>query len=540
MKVLVLNGSPKGEKSNTMCLTKAFLNGLAEKQPIQTEILPVCQMNLKPCIGCFACWSKTPGKCCLNDEMDGVIKKMIDADIIIWSFPLYYFGLPSQLKTLMDRQLPMNLPFMTGAVEGNVYSGAHPPRYDLSGKRYVVISTCGFYTSNGNYDAVNFQFDRVLGKDRYEKLYCGQGELFHVPELSKRTNEYLQFVNAAGIEFSQGNITAKTKTNLDALLYPREAFEQMANASWGIMDRDNADTKDASLAFTRQMAALYNKEAWSGKDKVLEMQYTDRNMAYQIVLQKEGHEVLMENFLPYTTKIETPFTVWQQIAKNELDGQTALMEHLYRIDGDFDLMMDWDNYFGIGKSDTIEETPSNTCQKTNMTLLLLPWILIWILLSINQRVGGILGISVCALIPFAYLKWKPTVFEFISTFTVTGISLLSLLSYSVAILVPISYFAFGLMWTVSVFLKIPLTAYYSMHGYGGEQALNNPLFIRTNRILTACWGVLYLITPVWTYFLMISSVPWITGAVNSILPFFLGIFNTWFQKWYPPYYAKKS
>lgn len=543
MKVLVLNGSPKGEKSNTLRLTKAFLEGLSEKQPIQTEILTVYQMNVTACIGCFACWSKTPGKCCLKDDMEGVITKILDADVIIWSFPLYYFSLPSQLKALVDRQLPMSLPFMTSIDDGHTDSGEHPARYDLSGKRYVVISTCGFYTSEGNYDAVNFQFDRVFGKDHYESLYCGQGELFRVPELRKRTDEYLLLIKTAGIEFAQGKITAKTKANLSELLYPREVFEQMADASWGMadsVDGDTANTKDISLSFTKQMAALYNKAAWRGKDKVLEMQYTDTNTTYQIILLKEGYEVLTENFLPYTTKIETPFTVWQGIAKGELDGQRALMEHIYRVEGDFDLMIYWDNYFGIGKSQKTEKISPHTYKKTNMALLLLPWFPIWIAMSMNQRVGGILGISACALIPFAYLKWKPTVFEYISTLTVTWISLLSLFSYSAAMLVPSSYFAFGLMWTTTVFLRVPLTAYYSMHDYDGEKALENPLFIKTNRILTACWGVLYLITPIWTYFLMISPFSWLTGAINSILPIFLGVFTAWFQKWYPPYYAKKS
>lgn len=90
------------------------------------------------------------------------------------------------------------------------------------------------------------------------------------------------------------------------------------------------------------------------------------------------------------------------------------------------------------------------------------------------------------------------------------------------------------------FMLIPFTAYYSMNDFGAEKALGNPLFLRTNRILTAAWGILYLITPIWTYFLMNTSIAYTTGIINSILPFFLGIFTKWFVGWYPPYYLSEK
>lgn len=103
MRVLVLNGSPKGDKSNTYRLTSAFLDGLRQTQPVKAETIEVGKLHLLPCRGCFACWSKTPGKCVLQDDMAGVIGKILAADVLIWSFPLYYFSIPGQLKLLIDR-----------------------------------------------------------------------------------------------------------------------------------------------------------------------------------------------------------------------------------------------------------------------------------------------------------------------------------------------------------------------------------------------------------------------------------------------------
>ena len=193
MNILAINGSPKGKRSNTWRLTSAFLQGVATQeecthgQAPTVETLSISSLTIKPCLGCFSCWSKTPGTCCIHDDMQGVIDKILWADVVVWSFPLYYFGLPGSLKTLIDRQLPMSLPFMSTETE----SGGHPSRYDMSGKRTVVISTCGFYTAKGNYDCVTSLYDRLCGKGSYTALFCGQGELFRVKELSERTDEYL-------------------------------------------------------------------------------------------------------------------------------------------------------------------------------------------------------------------------------------------------------------------------------------------------------------------------------------------------------------
>lgn len=538
MRVLVLNGSPKGDKSNTYRLTSAFLDGLRQTQPVEAETIEVGKLHLLPCRGCFACWSKTPGKCVLQDDMAGVIEKILAADVLIWSFPLYYFSIPGQLKLLIDRQLPVSLPFMT-----DTDSGGHPSRYDRSGQRQVVISTCGFYTAEGNYDAVDAQVSRLCGKDGYTSVYCGQGELFRVPALHQRTDAYLELVKQAGAEFARGAILPETARALRQPLFPRAVFEQMADASWGVSREDTAAAKtpeagrlSPAQAFTRQMAALYDPSTWDGRDRVLEFFYTDTGETCQIVLGKDGQRVLQSNFLPCTTRIETPLSVWQKIGSGELDGKQAMMEHQYRVTGDFSVMLHWDEIFGLGAA--APQPSAEPRKKTNMTLMLLPWMAIWIALSIHAQIGACIGLAVCALLPFAFLNYRMTVFEPCSILAVGTICVLTLLdALPLTLLLPASYLLFGLMWGVTVFLPMPLTAYYSMNGYGGETALQNPLFMHTNRILTACWAVLYLLTPVWTWYLLQTPVSYLTGAVNSALPMLLGAFTAWFQRWYPAHYA---
>jgi multimeric flavodoxin WrbA len=125
MNILVINGSPKGEKSNTLKLTNAFIDGIHNAGNHPVEVITVSQKNIEPCRGCFCCWQKAPGECVIADDMAGILEKYINADVIIWSFPLYYYSAPSKTKALIDRLLPTNLPDIIARADG---SAGHPGR----------------------------------------------------------------------------------------------------------------------------------------------------------------------------------------------------------------------------------------------------------------------------------------------------------------------------------------------------------------------------------------------------------------------------
>lgn len=219
------------------------------------------------------------------------------------------------------------------------------------------------------------------------------------------------------------------------------------------------------------------------------------------------------------------------------------MENMYTVSGDFEIMMKWDEIFGpenTAGNNNDQNMLSKDDSKTDMKFMLIPWIVIWISLSIDAFWGGVIGILVSSSIPFIALKSKLTIFDTLSFIVVSSISILAILGIDPVILMPVSYLLFGIMWSITVFTKIPITAYYSMNDYGKDKALKNALFLRTNRILTAAWEVLYIITPVWTYYIMNTKMAYLTGLINSILPIFLGLFTTWFVKWYPSYYLSEK
>ncbi len=215
MNILIINGSPKGERSNTMNLTRAFLEGA---KWTNAETIDISKLNIKSCTGCYSCWSATPGKCVINDDMSEILPKIVKADVIIWSFPLYGCFFPGYMKIFTDRQLPLMLPEMKVSAE----SGEHPLRYDLSKQRHFYISTCGFWTSEGNYDSIIKVLERAFSQQNYKTytIFCGQGDLFNIPELKEQTAPYLEIVRQAGEECITGGITKKTQDLLSVPLFP--------------------------------------------------------------------------------------------------------------------------------------------------------------------------------------------------------------------------------------------------------------------------------------------------------------------------------
>lgn len=250
----------------------------------------------------------------------------------------------------------------------------------------------------------------------------------------------------------------------------------------------------------------------------------------------QSSEVITDGFRSYTTRIETPYSLWRSIARGEITGQDALFQRLYKVIGDFDLMLKWDELFGV------QMPPKTTVHKpapnTNMLLLLAPWITIWTAIAIHHIIGAVLGIAVAVLVPILWIRFCPVVYEQVSIPMVAGLSLAVLLGGNARVIIPVSYLLFGLMWLIGSFPGVPLTAHYSANNYGEEKAFSNPLFISTNRILGMAWSVLYLVTSIWTYILMGTELSPYVGLINSVLPALMGIFTAWFQKWYPQRYAR--
>ena len=107
MRILVFNGSPKKDKSDTMHITRAFLEGMQEAAPQDIRIIDVIDQHIEYCRGCFAC-KQNGGTCRHQDDMRGILEEILASDLLLFSFPLYGYGMPAPLKNLIDRTMPLS------------------------------------------------------------------------------------------------------------------------------------------------------------------------------------------------------------------------------------------------------------------------------------------------------------------------------------------------------------------------------------------------------------------------------------------------
>lgn len=221
MKILVINGSPKGERSDTLKLTRAFLEGMGEN----AEIIDTMKINVKPCTGCYSCWFSTPGKCVQKDDEEDLLCKIVSADLVIWSLPLYCYSFPSNCKVVIDRLLPLSCPTFYTDKEGKTH---HHGRGSVHAKM-LLISGCGFPERKGNYDGLIFQFGRLFGADS-PMILCTEAPMLSVPAAGQVIGPYFAAVRKAGSEFAEtGKISEETQKTLDTPMLPPDVYLSFAN-----------------------------------------------------------------------------------------------------------------------------------------------------------------------------------------------------------------------------------------------------------------------------------------------------------------------
>ncbi len=99
MKIVILQGSPN-KNGSTAILTEEFKKG-AEAAGHEVQRIDVDELDIKPCTGCVACGYEGP--CVQKDDNQFVRSAVLDADMIVFATPLYYYGMSAQLKIVVDR-----------------------------------------------------------------------------------------------------------------------------------------------------------------------------------------------------------------------------------------------------------------------------------------------------------------------------------------------------------------------------------------------------------------------------------------------------
>jgi multimeric flavodoxin WrbA len=104
-------------------------------------MLTLNREEIKPCLGCFGCWVKTPGMCLItNDTANQTASKVINTQGVVLLSEITYGGYSADIKAFLDRSVQNILPYF------EIYKGEmhHEPRYE----RFPVWISVGYSETN--------------------------------------------------------------------------------------------------------------------------------------------------------------------------------------------------------------------------------------------------------------------------------------------------------------------------------------------------------------------------------------------------------
>ena len=104
MKIVVLTGSPR-RGGNSAYLAEQFIKG-ARESGHDTYRYDCAFRQVEPCRACNRCGMDGP--CVIKDDFDELRPRLVEADMVVFATPMYYFGMSVQMKRVIDRFYAIN------------------------------------------------------------------------------------------------------------------------------------------------------------------------------------------------------------------------------------------------------------------------------------------------------------------------------------------------------------------------------------------------------------------------------------------------
>lgn len=99
-KIVVITGSPR-KNGNSFAMTDAFIKAAEEKGHTVTRF-DAAMMKIDGCHACETCY-KTGKACSFDDDFNTIAPAVLEADALVFTMPVYWYSIPSQIKAVIDR-----------------------------------------------------------------------------------------------------------------------------------------------------------------------------------------------------------------------------------------------------------------------------------------------------------------------------------------------------------------------------------------------------------------------------------------------------
>lgn len=105
-KIYAINGSPRRNRNTASLLDKVLEGAKSAATDVTAERIDLYSLKYTGCLSCFACKRKdgaSYGRCAVKDDLYEVLKKLREADAVVFGSPIYYRTITGQLHAFYER-----------------------------------------------------------------------------------------------------------------------------------------------------------------------------------------------------------------------------------------------------------------------------------------------------------------------------------------------------------------------------------------------------------------------------------------------------
>ncbi len=227
MNILAINSSPRSEKESKTALMLDYLVRGMKQAGAEVEVISLREKNIKDCIGCEFCQTRTQGKCILKDDMtEELLPKWRKADIVVYAAPVCFRFFNCLMKRFIDRTFPAYNKFSVNNEISLIQGRGNLPLI-------AVLAVCG-YPQDAEFNAVSFYMNYMFGKENIiAEIYRNAAFMLRTDSdllYRDKINDILNATVAAGKELVEiGKISHETMTRITQPIDKRESLLNIMN-----------------------------------------------------------------------------------------------------------------------------------------------------------------------------------------------------------------------------------------------------------------------------------------------------------------------
>jgi hypothetical protein len=352
--VLVIQGSPRDRAGLTEKMLQPLLAGL-DKEQVPVDVVRLAELNLRPCLSCFDCWTKKPGVCVLRDDMEPLLRKLTTTDLVLLAGPQAFGGFSTLTKVFIDRCAPLLEPWLVAHPEGGTY---RPPREGTLFGRRLGLLALGSLPQARSFQSLLDQAGQLAnlgGGPLVARLVIPGAEVLY---LGARLGPAWQFLEEAlyraGLELArQGRVDPATEEAIRQPLFRDEvAFRLVVNLYWETCQEYHAarraglDLPDLETFIDQDvrlnlggLTLRFEPEKMKPAEATYQFSLAGRQPGQWYLKIKGGRCGFHEGWAKEADLvISTASEVWVAVVKGEVELGQAVRESLIRLEGSTELL----------------------------------------------------------------------------------------------------------------------------------------------------------------------------------------------------------